>query len=90
MRPFAFNDAVDHPAQSMIRQGRILDFAASGQLDDLTLVPLDKPIWITSDRTITDVDREGVATAKAPGDVAIHVQDRATGVMCRVEVTALP
>jgi hypothetical protein len=83
-------DIVILPLGATIPVGRKLDFAASGQLDDLTLVPLDKPIWITSDRTIIDVDQKGVATAKAPGDVVIHVQDRTTGVMGRVAVTAVP
>lgn len=83
-------DIVILPLGATIPVGQKLDFAASGQLDDLTLVPLDKPIWTTSDRTIIDVDQKGVATAKAPGDVVIHAQDRATGVMGRVEVTAVP
>lgn len=83
-------DIVILPIGATIPVGRQLDFAASGQLDDLTLVPLDKPIWSTSDRRIIDVDQKGVATAKAPGDVVIHVQDRATGVIGRVEVSALP
>ena len=83
-------DIVILPLGATIAVGRQLAFAASGRLDDLTLVPLDKPTWMSSDRSIIDVDQRGVATAKAPGDVVIHVQDRATGVIGWVEVTAVP
>jgi hypothetical protein len=88
--PLVLDSIAVLPLGETIPVGQTLAFVATGQMSDLTLQPLDKPTWSSSRPDLIDVDQIGVATAKAPGDAVIKVQDRATGIVGTVGVTAVP
>ena len=78
------------PSSQTIHVGDRIDFIAMGRLEDLTTTPLGRPGWSSSDDAVVEVDQTGRATAKAQGDVVIHIQDASTGVMGHATVQVDP
>ena len=65
-----------------------LEFTATGRLDDLKLVQLDRPIWSTSDRRIIRVTQQGVVTAVKRGEAMVIARDRHSDVVGSIGVVA--
>ena len=78
------------PIGETMRVGQTLEFAASGQLSDLTMQDLDGPLWRTLTPDLIDVDQDGKVTAKKAGDAIVEVRDPDTGIAGTVEVTVVP
>ena len=78
------------PIGETMRVGQTLEFAASGQLSDLTMQDLDGPLWRTLTPDLIDVAQDGKVTAKKAGDAIVEVRDPDTGIAGTVEVTVVP
>ena len=76
------------PFGAVIPIGESREFGASGRLEDLTLVELDRPIWSTSDPKTFHVTQQGVVTARKRGEGLVLVRGRHSNVVGSIGVVA--
>ena len=87
--PAELKEIIVFPTDQTVPVGTEIPYMAIGKLTDGTTRELKRPIWSSSDATVVEIDQDGVATAKKPGDAVVRVESRATHRMQTSKVTVV-
>ena len=89
VNPAELKEIIVFPTDQTVPVGTEIPYMAIGKLTDGTTRELKRPIWSSSDATVVEIDQDGVATAKKPGDAVVRVESRATHRMQTSKVTVV-